>query len=712
MRSFILAFLLAGCSNVPLENRPCPCSTGWMCCPGAQVCVREGTSCPAAPALGVSPPSATLPLGGSLQLSATAAVSWSVEEPGAPLTVDAQGRLQASSQAGVYHVVATSSADPSQQATAEIAVGPTRLDLLVGTPGGSGNADGVGTAARFGGTMVPGGITSDGNGNLYVADTTNDSIRKVVIATGEVQTVVDHVPSPSRLEFEAPATLYALTMVPAPDGNLNGDWQLARIDLDGKSVQSVGAPWPRHSGGVWFAGDGHGHLVLLEGDVRGYLRLMDTSTGAITTVAGAGTPPANPSVESNWDGVGAAAYIEAPGPIARVSGSDFVFLDEHSVGTTASPQSQVNVRHFDLSTLAVTTTYSFPPTATPSLGAYRDICATGMMIAGGVMFDAMGRRAIYGTGNFHDGQDGPLPEADVGDPVALWCAGLVNVYYLDDALGRGMRVRNVQGTGAPAPLRTLAGALVDWSGPTGRIAYDPAGRLWVRPTSASFDEIDIASATLAPFIAPTSDVAFTFDSSGKAFVTAQAEVVELQAFPAGLSSPALATFADPGTNLFSIAVDNQGHAFVVDLTSSSVQSIDLGSGAVTKLASFANPVAVAWAGDSLVVLQGTAVERLSLADHSVHELAGAAAGFVALTDVAVDVANQIAYLADPTDHRVRALDLRNSALSDLVGTSARAGVLAGALPASLNQPQSLALSPSGDLFVVDGAEHVVLRAHN
>src|SRR5438309_1121102 len=47
---FALIFALA-CSAcveaLPIENRPCPCAAGWQCCTGDNVCVREGTSCPA-----------------------------------------------------------------------------------------------------------------------------------------------------------------------------------------------------------------------------------------------------------------------------------------------------------------------------------------------------------------------------------------------------------------------------------------------------------------------------------------------------------------------------------------------------------------------------------------------------------------------------------------------------------------------------------------
>ena len=49
----------------------------------------------------------------------------------------------------------------------------------------AGWADGTGTAATFG---LPSGITTDGN-NLYVADSLNSNIRKIVIATQAVSTV-------------------------------------------------------------------------------------------------------------------------------------------------------------------------------------------------------------------------------------------------------------------------------------------------------------------------------------------------------------------------------------------------------------------------------------------------------------------------------------------------------------------------------------------
>src|SRR5262245_11491584 len=58
------------------------------------------------------------------------------------------------------------------------------LELLAGDIGGAGNADGTGAAAHF---NNPTGVAVDSAGNVYVADYSNSTIRKVT-ATGVVTT--------------------------------------------------------------------------------------------------------------------------------------------------------------------------------------------------------------------------------------------------------------------------------------------------------------------------------------------------------------------------------------------------------------------------------------------------------------------------------------------------------------------------------------------
>src|SRR3569832_861004 len=78
------------------------------------------------------------------------------------------------------------------------------VSTIAGAAGVSGHADGVGNAARF---HQPQGIAVDSMGVLYVADTLNNSIRKIT-AVGDVVTVVGH---PERSGIE-PGTLAAASL--------------------------------------------------------------------------------------------------------------------------------------------------------------------------------------------------------------------------------------------------------------------------------------------------------------------------------------------------------------------------------------------------------------------------------------------------------------------------------------------------------------------
>jgi hypothetical protein len=145
----------------------------------------------------------------------------------------------------------------------------TSLNLtpFVTTLAGNGNvglADGTGTTARF---SYPKGITTDGT-NLYVADYSNNLIRKIAIATGMVSTLAGGT---------------------ATDGPLDGTGASARFH----------AP-------TGITTDGTNLYVADNFNDR--IRKLDPATGVVTTISGNGTLTFS-------DGVGTAAGFYRPSGI-------------------------------------------------------------------------------------------------------------------------------------------------------------------------------------------------------------------------------------------------------------------------------------------------------------------------------------------------------------------------------------------------------------
>jgi sugar lactone lactonase YvrE len=128
-------------------------------------------------------------------------------------------------------------------------ISPDRVaNTLAGTPGGYGYADGVGAAAKFSSTD---NIALDGQGNLYVADCGNHSVRKVtpagVVTTlaGDAQAAgfADGVGAtakfgcPRCITVDSRGTAYVLDGSPVANG-----MTIRRITPDGAVTTVVGTP--------------------------------------------------------------------------------------------------------------------------------------------------------------------------------------------------------------------------------------------------------------------------------------------------------------------------------------------------------------------------------------------------------------------------------------------------------------------------------------
>lgn len=136
------------------------------------------------------------------------------------------------------------------------------VTTFAGTASVRGSADGAGTAATF---SMPNGIALDAAGNLYVADSMNDTIRKIT-ATGTVTTFA--------------GTAGAL-------GSTNGNGAAARFNLPtGLTIDSTGN--------------------LYVSDTTNNLIRKITATGDVTTFAGLD------GVSGSQDGTGGAAFFNHP----------------------------------------------------------------------------------------------------------------------------------------------------------------------------------------------------------------------------------------------------------------------------------------------------------------------------------------------------------------------------------------------------------------
>jgi DNA-binding beta-propeller fold protein YncE len=180
----------------------------------------------------------------------------------------------------------------------------TTLSLIAGGLGGAGNADGTGGAARF---FSPQGVARDNAGYLYVADTNNNTIRKVEISTGKVSTLAGKA------------------------GVLD-------------SIDGTGAD-ARFNSPQGLISDSDGANLYVADSGNNTIRKVVLSTGEVITVAGKLDPGSSTSV----DGTGDAARFNFPEGLA-IHGTDLYVADTNNC----------TIRKLDLTTRGVITLAGSP----------------------------------------------------------------------------------------------------------------------------------------------------------------------------------------------------------------------------------------------------------------------------------------------------------------------------------------------------------------
>ncbi len=251
------------------------------------------------------------------------------------------------------------------------------VGTLAGSAGVGGDADGLGPAARF---NYPSGVAVDSAGNVYVADTENSKIREISPA-GAVTTIAGSL-----------------------SGHLDGTGPAAEFNAPtGVAVDSAG--------NVYVADSGNNAIRKI------------TSDGAVTTLAGGLNSFSQLGGE---DGTGSAARFNYPVGLA-VDGLGNVYVADTTNDTIRK-----------VSPAGVVTTLA------GAAGESGTLDATG----GAARFDAPTGVAVDGQGNVYvaDSGNGSLRWIHPADgSVSTLAGGQGDVFVESDGLGAAARFRNPSG---------------------------------------------------------------------------------------------------------------------------------------------------------------------------------------------------------------------------------------------------------------------------
>lgn len=625
-----------------------------------------------------------------------------------------------SNSSQIIQVVAPAGAEGEEPSGGGVAPGPSgpislsvtiNLSIGIGLAGFAGDG-GLALNGQINGAE---GVSLDASGNVFLADTLNNRIRRVDAATGILTTLggtgaagfSGDGGAASSATFNGPSDLAvdALGNVYVAD---RGNNRVRRIDSAGQVTTLAG------TGAAGFSGDGgpaaaaalnSPNAVALDAagnrfvsdSLNQRVRRIDAQTGVISTVAGDGT------LGFSGDG--------GPGASASLSGPADLAIDQQGRLYIADAGNN-RVRRLD---------------------------RTGVI------------STLAGTGSAgFSGDGGAATAAELSGPAGLTLDPAGNLYIADRGNNRIRRV-----TAATGALDSVAGSgtagysgdgglatQAQLNGP-GRLSLDPAGRLvFVDPGNdrvrvlARLKDLVITTASLAP-IAIDRPVRRVLEAEGGTG-TGLAWSLVGGSLPAGLTLTSEGSRATLTGSVGSAASpsltfevrDSSGAIAtrVLSLVASAPRIATRagngvagfgGDGAQATLASFgaaASGIAVTSSGD--LVFADTAnhrVRRVVAATGVIETVAGngisgsAGDGGAATSanlngprGVGVDAAGNL-FIADTGNNRVRRVDFSTGRITTVAGTgvagfSGDGGVGTGA---NLNGPRDVSVGPSGDLFIAD-----------
>ena len=472
---------------------------------------------------------------------------------------------------------------------------------------GSGSTDGPVSTARF---SLPSGIDIDAAGNLYIADSSNGTIRKIT-ADGIVSTIAGTANTYERLlDGIGPAAVFwsPSDVVVAPDGTLyvadTGNGAVRKITTD-RVVTTLPATGISSFGSTHgIEMDSQGNLYVTTGDTGYYATanrvLKIAPSGVVTTVAGVES-----ALGSHVDATGSAARFYGPSGLAIGPDGNLLVADSgNHVLRKVTPDG------------VVTTPIGAAPTAAMVNGIFSDARYSrpnGIATFGGNLFVADSDNCVIrkitstGTASTFAGTAGVTGKVvgAVGTGKFKYLEGLTvdasGNLYVADTENHSIRKTNTSGV-----ISDVSGGIVqgDANGSISNATYryprrldlDSFGNIYVMETSRGrIRKITMTTspATVANFPSPVSTTVggVNLDASNNLFIVDQSghairkitQAGEITLLAGGSVTPLLFTpisgTAD-GTGItaqfnypFDLSFDSDGNLIVVDTASHTIRKV-------------------------------------------------------------------------------------------------------------------------------------------
>jgi len=595
------------------------------------------------------------------------------------------------------------------------------VTTLAGSAGNPGTANGTGSAARF---YNPSGVAVDTNGNVFVADRSNRTIRKVTSA-GVVTTLATGFSYPSGVAVDIAGNVFV-----ADDGNST----IRKVTAAG-IVTTIGGN-ANFSGPSGIAVDSAGILYVADsGNNR--ISKGTRQTGSLQVTL---TPAAAVRAGTQW---------QVDGGVWKNSGDVVTGLDigNHAIcfktsnGWISPPDQSVTINNGQTATatvwIASTPTYAWAnlvgqPGGSGSVngtgGAARFYNPEGVAIdgAGNIYVADYGNHTVRkvtaagvvttlaGSAGVAGSADGTGSAARFCNPVGVAVDGAGNVYVADTwnhtirkvtplgvvttLAGSAGTAGSTDGTGNAAQFNCPCGVAVDSVGNVYVAERDnytirkvtPAGVVTTLAGSAGMWGSADGAGSVARFNMP---VGVAVDSAGNVFVADTGNQTIRKVTPSGvvttLAGSAGGSGSTDGTGITArfyspkgVAADSAGNVYVADTGNQTIRKVT-SAGVVTTLAGSAG---VAGSAD------GT----------------GSAARFCNPYGVAVDSTGNV-FVGDTGNCTIRKVTA-GGVVTTLAGSVGSTGSADGTGSAArFYSPEGVAVDSSGNMYVADTDNHTIRK---